>query len=347
MLNEAIHKYIKENISPKTSERDEVSASYIELSKMLKGTNFQSGSFARFTAVTPVNDLDVIWELPADILSKKFSVEQVATKTINPVDLDISDVLNALAGELRKEYAKNGTPIMKIEARSHSVGIFFGPTEDNFSIDVVPAVPYGTNEYGDSTYWVPEFSNTSRKNRKSFYASGTKISWIKSDPRGYIKEATALNDQNLSYRHVVKFCKKWKWAIKQVYPEVKFKSFHIEMIVKELFLKNKDLDVFEGIKLFFNEIKNYLAVSKIKDRANNGRFIDDYVSSESQESKNKIVNEGFKVVKVLNDLSTEQSQLVAEQKIRQIFTISVSSQSFGSSTISPVSRPYAADYDNK
>lgn len=348
MLNETIHKYIKENISPKDWERGEVSNRYIELSKMLKGTNFQSGSFARFTAVTPVNDLDVIWELPEDVLSKKFGTAQVATKTINPADLDISDVLNALAEELRKEYTKNGTRIMKIEPRSHSVGIFFGPTEDDFSIDVVPAVPYGTNEYGDSIYWVPEFFNTSRKNRKSFYVNGAKISWIKSDPRGYIKEATELNDQNLNYRHVVKFCKKWKWAIKQVYPEVKFKSFHIEMIIKELFLKNNNLDTFEGVKLFFNEIKNYLATSKIKDRANNGRFIDDYVSSEPQELKNKIINEGFKVIKVLNDLSDEQSQPLAEQKIKQIFAISVSSQSFGgSNTISPVSRPYATDYDNK
>lgn len=347
MLTETIHKYIKENISPKEWERSEMSNRYNELSKMLKGINFQSGSFARFTAVTPVNDLDVIWELPENILSKKFSTNQIVTKTINPADMDISDVLNELANELRKEYAKNGTSIMKIEPRSHSVGIFFGPTEDDFSIDVVPAVPFGTNEYGDSTYWVPEFTNTSRSHRKSFYTEGTKINWIKSDPKGYIKEATELNDKNLNYRHVVKFCKKWKWAVKQAYPEIKFKSFHIEMIVKELFTKNLKLDTLEGTKQFFNEIKNYLAVPKIKDRANNGRFIDDYVSSEPQESKNKIINEGFKVIKTLNDLSAEQNESVVEQKIRQIFSISVPRQSFSSGPITPVSRPYAANYDNK
>lgn len=347
MLNEIIHKYIKENISPKEWERKEVSSRYIELSKMLKGVNFQSGSFARFTAVTPVNDLDIIWELPEDILYKNFSASQIVTKTINPVDLNISDVLNELAQEIRKEYAKNGTSIMKIEARSHSVGIFFGPTEEDFSIDVVPAVPSGTNEYGDSTYWVPEFTNTSRINRKKFYVSGTKINWIKSDPRGYTKEATELNDKNLNYRHVVKFCKKWKWAIKQIYPEVKFKSFHIEMVIKELFINNNGLNTSDGMKLFFSEIKNYLAIPKIKDRANNGRFIDDYVSSEPQESKNKIINEGFKVVKVLDELSTEQNQLLAEQKIGQIFTVSATRPFFGGNAVTPISRPYATDYDSK
>lgn len=347
MLNEAIHKYIKDNISPKDLEKTSVSNKYNELTKMLKGANFQSGSFARFTAVTPVNDLDIIWELPGDILSKKFSTSQIVTKTINPVDLNVSNILSELAQELRKEYAKNGTSIMKIEPRSHSVGIFFGPTEDDFSIDVVPAVPSGTNEYGNTTYWVPEIAEMSRTHRKSFYAGNSKIIWIKSDPRGYIKEATELNDKNLNYRHVVKFCKKWKWAVKRAYPEIKFKSFHIEMITKDLFLKNAEMNTVDGIKLFFSEIKNYLATPRIKDRANNGKFIDDYVSSELQESKNKIVNEGFKVVRTLDNLSAEPNQSVTVQKIGQIFIISASGQSFGSNVAAPVSRPYATDYDSK
>lgn len=346
MLNEAIHKYIKDNISPREQEKTNVSIRYKELSGMLKGINFQSGSFARFTAVTPVNDLDVIWELPENILSKKFSASQIIAKTINPADLDISNILNELAQELQREYAKAGTQLLKVEPRSHSVCIYFGPTEDDFSIDVVPAVPSGVNEYGDTTYWVPEIAEISHVKRKSFYASNNKMSWLKSDPRGYIKEAIELNDKNLNYRHVVKFCKKWKWAVKQAYPDIKLKSFHIEMIVRELFLKNIKMETTEGIKLFFKEIKNYLLEPKIKDRANNGKFIDDYISALTQELKNIIINEGFKVVKIFNDLSEESNQSVIDQKIKSIFLISAFSKSSGSSVATPISRSYAVDYDN-
>lgn len=341
MINDSIHKYIKDNITPKQAEKDVISKRYDDLTKMLKGVNFQSGSFARYTAVTPVNDLDIIWELPENALSKKFSSSQVVSKTINPADLDITDILNELAAELIREYSDKKITVMKIEPQTHAVTVYFGPTEDDFSIDIVPAIPFGNNSYGDTVYWVPETAELSRALRKSKYASKTKVNWVKSDPRGYIKEATKLNEVNESYRHVVKFCKKWKWSLKKRFSEIKFKSFHIEMIIKELFYKNTQLDTVAGVENFFSEIKNYLANPQIKDRANNGKFIDDYLLELSQENKNIIINDGFRVAKLLKEMSDEVSQEAIEEKIKQIFSIMVASQHTTSRIAAPISRPYA------
>jgi len=342
MINEIINTYVKENISPKDFEKKDVSNKYEDISKMLKGFNFQSGSFARFTSITPINDLDVIWELPEDILSKKFDPSQVGGKTIDPSDLDISDILEGLANKLKDEYGRIGVNVMKIVAREHSVSIFFGPTEDDFSIDVVPAIPSGLNEYGQSIYWVPEIAKISHSRRKNMYLNKEKIEWIKSDPRGYIKEAADLNNHNNNYRHVVKFCKKWKWVVKQVYPEIKFKSFHIEMLIKELFNRNLEINTLNGLLLFFSEIKNYLSEPKIKDRANNGKFIDDYVFAQSEESKNKLINEGFKVVNILNNLSSEADGDVIKTEISQIFSISKVGNAPVSKSFFPISKPYSS-----
>lgn len=348
MLNEAINKYIKDNISPKEGERNTVSRRYEELTGMLKGPNIQSGSFARFTAVTPVNDLDVIWELPQEILAMKLSEREIATKTIDPKGLDVSNILEDLAKELKKEYAKKSIPVMKIIPRSHSVGIFFGPTEDDFSIDVVPAVPAGTNEYGENTYWVPEIAEKSKFDRNAYYLSEVEIKWIKSDPRGYIKEATKLNDKNQAYRHVVKFCKKWKWALKGRYPSIKFKSFHIEMAVKSIFVREPNLDIVSGIKKFYGEIRSFLAAPQIKDRANNGKYIDEYLHDMTQETKNIIANAGAKVVISLNALEAEADSSAVQRGLANIFVIA---QAVGTPTVAPsfaakpASRPYYGNHD--
>ena len=99
----AIVEYIENNLSPTKEEREQISQRYEELSKMLKGTNFQSGSYARFTAITPVNDLDVIWEVDPELLNKipDFSKLQ---KSIDPVELNVSHLLHDLAARLSKEY---------------------------------------------------------------------------------------------------------------------------------------------------------------------------------------------------------------------------------------------------
>jgi len=178
--NESIKNHIRHHISPKDQEKQLITKRYNDLSSIIKGHNFQSGSYARFTAITPVNDLDVIWELPEDVLKQEKFTELIVKKTIDPTDLDVSNILSELAGRLRLEYEKQGFSVLKIEPQSHSVGVYFGPTEDDFSIDIVPAIPKGKNEYGDSTYIVPEILRIDKKLRRKKYKSLDAIKWVKS-----------------------------------------------------------------------------------------------------------------------------------------------------------------------
>lgn len=339
-FNEEFKKYIREKISPKNYEKIRVRESHEELSDMLKGDNFRSGSYARFTAITPVNDLDVIWELPEDILAKTELKKKILTKNIDAADLDISNILSELAKRLRVEYKVKNIKLLKIEAQSHSVGVYFGPTEQDFSIDIVPAIPEGINSFGEKTYLVPEILKINKKTRLKIYSDHSLIKWVKSDPRGYIKEAAILNEVNQNYRHAIKFCKKWKLYLIDRYPELKFKSFHIEMIIKDIITCNISLDSLDVVKKFFGNISDYLKEPQIFDRADNSKYIDEYLNEQSQENKNLIIKEGVKSLLVLNSLDVNSNINNCLDSILNCGTSRLISKTVDK-TISPISRPYA------
>jgi tRNA nucleotidyltransferase (CCA-adding enzyme) len=63
VINEIIENFIKANLYPTKDERANISTKYNELLEMIPQSTFhmfQSGSYARTTAVTPVDDLDII-----------------------------------------------------------------------------------------------------------------------------------------------------------------------------------------------------------------------------------------------------------------------------------------------
>jgi len=62
--------YAKAHLSPTDPERSVISTRYDQLQRFLNGRTFQSGSYARFTSTTPVNDLDVIYVLPDEMLKQ-------------------------------------------------------------------------------------------------------------------------------------------------------------------------------------------------------------------------------------------------------------------------------------
>lgn len=93
--------FIENNLSPTEDERKQIGRRYEDLSTMLKGVIFQSGSYARFTAITPVNDLDVIWEVDQEALKRIPDLTRLQ-KSIDPIELDVSNLLNDLAERLKK-----------------------------------------------------------------------------------------------------------------------------------------------------------------------------------------------------------------------------------------------------
>lgn len=285
-LNAIFNTHIKNHLSPKKVERDDVSSKYDYLCSFLGGNCFQSGSWARFTSTTPVNDLDVIWVIPKEFISR--NIIQKTNGTIDPNHVDPSGILGNLATHLKEEYRKAGQQV-RIVAQSHSVGVYFG-TDDEFSIDVVPAIISGEkNMFGDDTYWVPQIAALSKSRRAQVYANHEAIDWIKSDPRGYIEDARAVNDSNDNFRKVAKFARKWRKESKKQDKNFPLKSFHLELIVNDIFCEINGIETVDAIKEFFAKLPHYLNTPSFVDRAHSSQFVDSYISSLSDEDRQKII----------------------------------------------------------
>lgn len=280
---EAIDNYIRNNLSPKQDERDLIRERYEKLSEILKGVNFQSGSYARYTAITPVNDLDVIWEIDAEELAQVPNLNNLK-KSIDPIELDASNILHHMAKRLESEYRKIGKQY-RVEPRTHSVCIFFGKTDQEFSIDIVPAIITGDkNEYGDDIYKVPELIKLSKNRRAERYLdTKNPIEWIRSDPKGYIEIARELNETNENFRKAAKLVKSWRYSCKKQNSKFPLKSFHLELIISEIFNKNINLNCLEGISSFFEQLEDFLGTPHFVDRADKNRYVDDYIGDIKQD----------------------------------------------------------------
>lgn len=286
-LNSVFNTHIKDHLSPKPHERAEVSDRYDYLCSFLNGNCFQSGSWARFTSTTPVNDLDVIWVIPKAFISK--NVIEKAGGIIDPNHIDPSGILGDLATHLESSYRKAGQQV-RIVPQSHSVGVYFG-TDDEFSMDVVPAIVSGEkNTFGEDTYWVPQIASLSKSRRAEVYSKKEAIDWIKSDPRGYIDDASALNDSNEDFRRVAKFVRKWRKESKKQDASFPLKSFHLELIVNDIFCERVGIDTVSAIKEFYERLPHYLSVPSFVDRADTGRYVDSYVKSLTDVDRAKILS---------------------------------------------------------
>jgi len=329
-IEEILTDYIRHNLSPTFEERKNISEKYEELKSFLEGRTLQNGSYARFTSTTPVNDLDVIYILPESVS------KAIAEATIDPNELDITDILGTLAKALRKAYPNN----VDIKEQPHSVGIYFG-SEDDFSIDVVPAVPAG-----EGLYWVPETAHLSIHNRRKLYESAPGINWIKSDPTGYIEQAKNTDkDSRGRFRKTAKTIKKWRIGCKNKNKIFPLKSFHLELLVTEIFKSESSLPCIDAVNKFFQELDDYMLEPKLRDRADNSRYIDEYLSDLSSEERHLIHTLREHAQSVLESMSaatTEAEILKALESLLGIDTPTSSSVSrSGTIVTSAVSKPYS------
>lgn len=326
--------YIKHKLSPTKAERDNIRDKYKELKSFLDGRTFRSGSYARFTSTTPVNDLDVIYELPERVY------KTITEARINPEDLDMANILSTLAEALQKEYRKTAT----VKVQLHSVGIFFG-SEDEFSIDVVPAIPSD-----DGMYWVPETAHLSVARRRKLYESYTGLTWIKSDPKGYKEQAknTDVKSQR-RFRKSAKFVKKWCNGCKANDSTFSLKSFHLELLVTEIFKANPLLTVWGSIQQFFSEFGDSIAVPQLADRADSSRFIDSYLSELTETEKLNLRNaqvEALHTIGQVNAAATQAEVLNGIESILKLGSARSGTPIVAATRSNPaVSRPYLS-HDN-
>lgn len=295
-INQIIADYVRHKLSPRKPERDRISIEYDRLKAFLQGRAFQNGSYARFTSTTPVNDLDVIYILPEE------TYKGVAEAAIQPSELDINNILETLALELKKEYGAEAT----IKVQPHSVGIYFG-SDGDFSIDVVPAMPKD-----DGKFWVPESAHMTIKSRRVFYSSlrsDAATRWIISDPKGYIKQAATVDRKsNGNFRKTAKFVKKWKSKCKEDNEHFPLKSFHLELIVTRDYQKRGFLNCLEAIEIFYEELSANIEGPQFPDKADPSRYVDDYLKDMTESQKSLVVQMGTRAQEILAKIVKAERQ---------------------------------------
>lgn len=292
--------YIDNNIKPKKEENELISKYYIEIKELLKSNwyyCFRSGSYARWTAINPVNDLDIICECDENDIKNFINSEK--WKWLHRI--------------LSEKYWKEN-----VDFQSSSIWISFWTSDDDFWIDIVVALKdEQINNYWDNLYRVPKLLFKSRKRRKEIYKN-IKEKWlekdkdyltlIKSDPKWYKKELKEIKDNNENIVYATRFLKKWKWVIKNAYyleKEKCFKSFHIEEVVKKAIKWNMNLELLDLLKLTIQTFD--LTKANIPDRADKNIMIDLYVDeNDFDKIKWKVQLENiFRELYILNENNFE------------------------------------------
>lgn len=280
--NDRIATYSREHLSPSKEQRAKVSARYEELKGFLKGSCFMSGSYARFTAVRPPKDLDVIWVCANERLTR-----------------EPRPILDALTETLKEAYRLNSNERVRFEIQDHSITIIFLDDPDDFSIDVVPAAETTRkNEFGDPIYCVPEIQKLSHIQRKAF--TGT-AAWIYSDPKGYITEAQHLEERTDGrFRKSAKVVKAWRQKHKKESGDAfKLKSFHVEQLVTRHLQQRPGDTILQVLRAVFGSLNRAIEAPAVPDRANAQVFIDQYVADLTPVERAKILNlqkEAFEIV---------------------------------------------------
>ncbi|MHB8279988.1 MAG: nucleotide-binding domain-containing protein [Candidatus Humimicrobiaceae bacterium] len=268
-------------LSPKTDERVMLSKIYQSFNELLGINNcIQIGSYPRFTAITPIHDLDILYFLG----------------NWNENKHDPTAVLQNLNTQINNDY-KNPTDYkIEVTIQTHSVTIsYLKSSEEIFSVDIVPAYFYSKNEFAEDTYKVPEVIRKKHgKSRVEYYQKLSQerkeMGWITSDPRGYIKIASDINKStNGEFRKTVKMIKVWKNNLTNEDPSLKLKSFHLEQIITKYFIDNNNIEIFDVVFKFFVELSEIInKPNQIKDRANDDKFIDNYLEDFTNFQKEKI-----------------------------------------------------------
>ncbi|WP_208597686.1 nucleotidyltransferase [Desulfogranum mediterraneum] len=296
-LNSKLRSWVKANVSLKEEDRNFVTAVYAAFKRVLNNKCIQIGSYPRFTAIRPLHDLDILFFLDS----------------WNEESHDPSDKLNELYERIEDEL-ENPTPYdLNVSLQTHSVSVSFSQSgQEVFAVDVVPAYSYGTNEFGQDTYMVPELIKRKRgDSRRALYESLANeertMQWIATDPRGYIEVAKNVNQANSDFRRTVKLAKAWKHACKALNDNFPLKSFHIEQIITIFFQNNNDVEIFDAIFDFFITLPGRIEYPQIRDRGDNSKFIDSYLSDLSIEERNLVIEARDHFLKRLEEISDAES----------------------------------------
>lgn len=268
-FNSALRGYARSNLSPSPEDRTLVSSIYDALKNVLgTAATLQIGSYARFTAIKPLHDLDVLY----------------LAGTYQDIEPDPRAILDRLKLDIDEAFENPTDWDWLTKKQTHSITIVFSHRNtEQFSVDVVPAYRIGTNEFGTDIYLVPELISLKRGLRSQLVedvSSGRKkMGWIRSDPRGYNQASKQLNELNEDYRRASKILKGWRRATKRQIASFPIKSFHLEQAVFEYFRLNPTHTVHDAVFSILRNVRSLVRTPSFRDRADQNKFIDDYVAA--------------------------------------------------------------------
>ena len=120
-INRILRPLVTANLSPQDRERSDISSTYQKIKDILGDRCILMGSYARFTSITPVKDIDILYRLP------------VSTQ----LPYSPSELLQQLQQILESSWQdKNGVPTFT--QQSHSLKMEF--LNKHFTVDIVPAI---------------------------------------------------------------------------------------------------------------------------------------------------------------------------------------------------------------
>lgn len=218
---EATLRHLASQVEPSAAQKAAASRSQNHLRSKLNSGQFQNrildayltGSYARDTALAPIDDVDIVVIVDPEGWSRSF---WNALPEPEPL-------LESFASAVRYRYPNSSVCIQR-----RSVCL----TLNHLNIDVVPAVAVSGERHRIK---IPDID------------SGE---WITSAPKRHTEVATEINQQHGGrFKPQVKLLKYWNYAIPKT---ARLKSFAIETLAATLFRHVNLPSLQEGLRLFFD-----------------------------------------------------------------------------------------------
>lgn len=187
--------------------------------------HYLSGSYARDTAIYPLDDVDIIF-----VIDPSYWIDPVAAFARRIIFgsegyPSPSDVLKSFANAIRYRY-----PNSSVHGQRRSVGLRL----NHLDIDVVPAIIVKEDT---GLIRIPD-SETGQ--------------WILTSPKQHSENATAVNKKHdQQFKPLVKLLKNWNYNLPST---ARFKSFAIETTAVRIFSQIDFLSLQKGLYLFFDFI---------------------------------------------------------------------------------------------
>ena len=282
----------RQNLEPLKSEIEKIITrhTYIreKFSNKIKNDgrkhSFLSGSYSRKTLIRPINDVDIVILFDIDEYWDRFKN--------NP-----SELLYFTGKKLKETY-----PDKKVIVQSHSIGITF---KDLPNVDIIPGF---IKDYEKEIYLIPNYDLNN---------------FIETSPSKH-KDIISNHNQKLGTKfiHIIKMMKCWRNKLREESPrkygfELKFKSFHLEVFLKNL-LKRTTSNYAKDIYQVFSKAAETMDYDCIDPAGLSGK-LDGYLLQNQILKFKEIFNETSEKIKILLKFEMKGKDQEAIKGWREIF----------------------------